>query len=270
MRTFLPHHRQPTSSRAFAAAGLSIFIFLMIGAGCASYSAPGKSADFRAMGITAEQASALTDRDIAHRLDRKPLAGFPASVAVVRVQAPGYRSRTSEGYGTGKYSIVTTRDVETDDAFNKLTTLPMIDCVAMLNRLVVNEHLRDERDLRNAAAQVQADMLLIYTFDTQFTTEKKAAPLGVITLGLFPDRQARVNSTASAVLVDTRNGYVYGLAEGSGHDNQITNAWLNASTVDAARRKAEQDAFNGLVGQIETMWKGVVNRYGPTQTAGSG
>jgi hypothetical protein len=88
MRTFLPHHRQPTSSRAVAAAGLSFFIFLMIGAGCASYSAPGKSADFRAMGITAVQASALTDRDIAHRLDRKPLAGFPASVAVVRVQAP--------------------------------------------------------------------------------------------------------------------------------------------------------------------------------------
>lgn len=244
--------------------------FAFVGGGCASYSAPGKSADFRAMGITPEEASALTDRDIANRLDRKPLAGFPASIAVVRVQAPGYRSHTAQGYGTGEYSVVTTRDVESDEAFEKLSHMPMIDGVAMLNRLVISERLHDERDLRSAAAKVQADMVLIYTFDTQFSTENKAAPLGVITLGLFPDRQARVSSTASAVLVDTRNGYVYGLAEGTGHDNQITNAWLNKGTVDAARRNAEQQAFTGLVGQLETMWKGVVDRYGPATVADKG
>lgn len=252
------------------AIGLLAFQF-----GCASrYSVPGGPANFRAMGITPETVDSLTDRDVAQRLERKPLAAFPTSIAVVRVQAPGYRSHTAQGYGSGRYSIVTTRDVESDDAFGKLEALPMVDGVAMLNRLVVDDRCRDERDLRNAAAAVHADMLLIYTFDTEFKTEEKAAPLGLITLGLFPDRQARVSSTASAVLLDARNGYVYGLAEGSGQQNQLTNAWLSETTVDEARRRAERDAFNGLVTQLDTMWRGVVTRYGPptstTQTAGAG
>jgi hypothetical protein len=58
-------------------------------------------------------------------------------------------------------------------------------------------------------------VLLVYTLDTTFVVEDKAAPLSVVSLGLFPNHLARVVCTASAVLMDTRNGYVYGVAEGT-------------------------------------------------------
>lgn len=174
----------------------------------AAYSVPGPPADFRALGITQDEAEAQTDVLIARRPDRKPTARFPATIAVVRVQGAHYRSYTARGYGDGRFTVVTTRDVEPDNAFERLENLPLVAGVHPLNQLVMPQRLRSEEDLRAAAANVQADMLLIYTFDTQFETNTKIQPMGLLTLGLFPDRDVRVTCTASAALLDTRNGYV--------------------------------------------------------------
>jgi hypothetical protein len=183
------------------------------------------------------------------------------------VQGAGYRSHTSEGYGEGRFTVVTTRDVETPEAFTRLKSLPMIGGVSPLNRLVMPRRLDNEEDLREAAASAQADMLLVYTFDTTFGTQNKVAPLGLITLGLFPDREARVTSTASAAILDTRNGYIYGLTEGTGRDDRITNAWTNKAAIDESRRKAEQEAFDALVNNLATLWGEVVQNYGPPASA---
>ncbi|MCI0363549.1 MAG: hypothetical protein L0Y44_06900 [Phycisphaerales bacterium] len=237
------------------------FITIWMGAGCASYKTPGSAASFRAMGITVEDAEAQTDASIARKLARKPLAGFPSNLAVVRVQGPEYCSRTARGYGFGRYSIVSTRDVEPESAFTRIEPMPMVEGVATLNRLVMPQQLDSEEDLRKAAATVQADMLLLYTFDTQFETSTKVKPLGLVTLGLFPDRVARVTSTASAALLDTRNGYVYGLAEGTGEQEQLSNAWNSEEALDEARLRAEKLAFEKLVNAFEATWGRVVARY---------
>lgn len=246
-------------------AGLIVLIGILNGcaSGVSRYQVPGAAADFRAMGITSTEAESQTDAGIARKLDRQPLARFPSSIAMVRVQGANYRSYTSRGYGDGCYTIVTNRDVENEAAFNRIAALPMVSDVQPLNRLVIPDRLRTELDLRGAAANVQADMLLLYTFDTEFETTTKVKPLGLLTLGLFPDRQARVTSTAIAALVDTRNGYVYGLAEATGRESQITNAWNTEDAVDQSRRKAEKQAFDGLVGEIESMWRRVAARFGP-------
>src|SRR5262245_23840059 len=91
--------------------------------GCASsYVTPGRGADLNGLvpGEQSEKAIAdgkryATDGSIQISLDKKPLATFPTAVAVVRIQAPGYTSRTSEGWGFGRYSVVTTRDIEKQD-----------------------------------------------------------------------------------------------------------------------------------------------------------
>jgi len=83
----------------------------------------------------------------------------------------------------------------------------------------------------------------------------------VITLGLSPNRQVRLVSTASAVLMDTRNGYVYGVAEATSQESRITNGWQSGVAVDETRRATESAAFEMLVGEFETTWKGVVQRY---------
>lgn len=251
-------HRTPTAL-------LLVFALAWMG-GCgmkSAYSVPGAAADFRALGITPDEVEAQTDVSIARRLDRKPTARFPTSIAVVRVQGANYRSYTARGYGDGQFTIVTTRDVEPANAFDRLEELPMVAGVHSLNQLVMPRQVRSEEDLRGAAANVQADMLLIYTFDTQFETNKKIQPLGLVTLGLFPDRDVRVTCTASAALMDTRNGFVYDLAEATAQEKKLSNAWNNEDAIDTSRRKTEAAAFVSLVGEIEKKWQRVAGRYGP-------
>ena len=245
---------------------LSQFVLLglfavALGTGCASYATPGRAADLRTFGVDPAARDALSDSSILLETDKRPLAAFPTGIAVARVQAPGYRSHTAEGWGTGRYSIVTTRDIEKPEQVERLARLPLVTGIAPLNRLLLPPQLQTDLDLRQAAAALHADMLLVYTIDTTFRVEDKAAPLTVITLGLSPNQQARVVTTASAVLLDTHNGYVYGVAEATEQDTRLASAWTNRDAVDESRRRAETKAFDKLVGEIETMWGGVVRGY---------
>lgn len=244
-------------------------LLAVVPGGCAQYVTPGRGADFAALGVTPTARDRQTDAAVAKSLGKQPLAQFPAGIAAVRVQAPGYKSETAESWGQGRYSIVTTRDVEKPEQVDRLTRLPLVTGVAPLNRLLLPHQLDSDLELRQAAADLHADLLLVYTLDTTFTVQDKAAPLTVVTLGLSPNQQARVVTTASAVLMDTRNGFVYGVAEATGRGDQTASAWTSGSAVDDVRRRAEGEAFEKLVGELERMWAGVVRTYArPPAAAG--
>ena len=232
--------------------------------GCMSYVAPGAVADFHAMGISKTAADNLSDTDVEMAMNRKPAAAFPPSIVLARVQGQDYSSMTNRGYGRGRYTIITTRDVEKDEDIARLEKLPMIRSLGTLNRLVLPSELNNERDLRIAAANAQADILVLYTFDTHFQKGDTTIPaLGVITLGLFPNEVQRATSTASAAFIDTRTGFIYGLCEATAKRERLSNACGSESALDTARRYAEEDAFHALVGQMEGTWKGIVAQYGP-------
>jgi hypothetical protein len=202
-----------------------------------------------------------TDPAVRAVLAAKPQAAFPTGVAVVRVQDVGYRTRTASGYGTGKYCIVTTRDVEKEEHFDRLSHLPQISGIAPLNRLLLPSLLQSDLELRQAAAALHADVLLVYTLDTTFRIDEAGAPLTVISLGLAPNKTARVFTTASAILLDTRSGYVYGVAESTEKSSQLTSSWTSGETVDQSRQRTESAAFDKLVGELEKTWPRVVSQY---------
>lgn len=229
--------------------------------GCGGYATPGRAADLSVLGVAAADA-AQTDPAVSTELARRPLARFPTGVAVARIQAPGYRSPTADGWGRGAYSLVSVRDVEDLKQVGRLAALPGVHAIAPVGRLLVPQELNTDVELRNAAAKLRADVLLVYTLDTTFTVDDKAAPLTVVTLGLSPNHLARVVCTASAVLMDTRNGYVYGVAEGTSRQGQLASAWTSESAVDDASRRAEREAFRSLVDELEQTWDGVYETYG--------
>lgn len=191
------------------------------------------------------------------------------SAYAARVQAAEYKSHTTRGHGKGRYSVVTTRDVETDEAYEKMKALPQIEGVASVNQLVLPERLRDDEDLRTAAASLRANMLLIYTFDTNIYVGDTDSPIDVLTLGFLPNKQARVATTATALLMDTRNGYIYGTAEGNADTTQRANTWTRSEAVDQARRRTEADAFDDLVEAFTVTWTDVVEQYQPAADASS-
>ncbi|MDQ3440491.1 MAG: hypothetical protein M3478_09100 [Planctomycetota bacterium] len=248
---------------------ITTLILCALTTGCAtSYVAPGRGAQMAMFGATPEAQAAGTDTHIQKELDRKPLAAFPASIAVARVQAAGYASRTAAGWGTGQYSVVTTRDIESDADTERLGKLPMVRGVASLNRLVLPQSLQSDYELRHAAAKMHADVLLIYTLDTTFQDLDRTTPLSIVTLGAASTKRKRILCTASAVLLDTRSGYVYGLAEATKQHEELQNAWKTESEVDARRREVERKAFIALMGDVEKAWTGIVREHGSTARAG--
>jgi hypothetical protein len=104
-------------------------------------------------------------------------------------------------------------------------------------------------------------MLLVYTLDTSFHDRDALKPLTVVTLGLSPTKVTSVTTTASAVLLDTRSGFVYGVAEASARKSGVASAWTTGDAIDADRKRTETEAFEKLVGEIETMWQGVSETF---------
>jgi hypothetical protein len=231
--------------------------------GCVAYAVPGKGANFHQLGMTPEQRDRQTDPSISDVLAKKPLASFPATVAVVRIQGSGYRNRTVQTYGDGKYCVVLTRDVEKPELMAQLAKLPLMANLEPINRLELPDVLNSDADLRNAAALLHADMLLIYTFDDDLQRQDVATFMSILTLGISPNIVLTVNTTASAVLIDTRNGYIYGAAEASEKKSTLANGWGEDAAGEAVRQEVEAKAFEKLCGEFQNTWGRVVQQYTP-------
>lgn len=226
----------------------------VVASGCATYTTPGAGMSLQDL--------ATADPDIADLLKVEPAAAFPARIAVARVQSSGYSSRTCTCYGSGRYCVVTTRDVEPEAAYERLAGMPLVAGVALVNRMLLSEKLSSAKDLRQAAATLKTDLLLVYSFDTGFNIENTdVGPLAMISLGFLPTKKARVTATASAALFDVRTGFVYGVAEASATEEQRGTFWSSSEAVDNARITAEADAFRKLIGEIEKFWADVLRTH---------
>lgn len=233
---------------------------LALVSGCSTYTTPGAGVS---LGAISE-----ADSDIAEAYRREPAATFPAQLAVVRVAASNYRSASSQSYGGGAFSVVTTRDIESDESLARLTGMPQVRAVAPVSRLLLPGNLSSVRDLRTAAAQLRADMLLIYTIDTRFRTDAAdVGPLQTVALGFLPTRKATVTATFAFMVVDVRTGFIYGTGESSATQDQRSNVWGSERAIEAARMRAEQEAFQTGLGEVEALWTSVLAQHGPARAS---
>ncbi len=202
----------------------------------------------------------IDDTQIREYYERMPASPLPANLAIVRVQGSGYVSLTNRGYGTGRYSVITTRDIETEAYIDTIRKQPLIAGVTPLGRMLLPSKLDSIKDLRLPAAQLKADMLLIYSVDTQFSVEGKSfGPLSVISLGLLRNKKANVTATVAAILVDVRSGFVYGAFEASATEAQRASIWSTRDAIDNSRIHAEKLAFDDFVNEFPAFWKGVAD-----------
>ena len=163
---------------------------------------------------------------------------------------------------------MTKRDIETDEDFAQLASLPGIAGVGALNRILLPISLRSARDLRQAAAQLHGDIVLLYTVDTAFHTESQmVAPLQLVSLGMFASEKSRIVTTCAAAFIDVRTGYVYGVAEGSSIDVRRSSIWTTEAAIDAARLKTEREAFGAALKEIAKAWTSINAEYNRTTAA---
>jgi hypothetical protein len=223
---------------------------------CASYITPGPKADLQA----------LAPPPIRAGFDTEPSQAFPAAIVSVRIQGSGYENyntrRSGSAYGNGAYSVITDREVGEQEQLERISTLPEVEDIIGLNRLLLPQTLAGLDDLRAAAAQLRADMILVYTFDTRFLDEDSAVPLTVISLGLSPTRVISAVTTVSALLLDTRTGFIYAAYENTEREAKRSTSWGSQETADQARRQTEGRAFAAMVDEVVNSWPRLVARYG--------
>lgn len=223
-------------------------------AGCSTYYPPGGKADLQA----------FAPPSIQEGFAAKPTNPFPASIATVRVQAPDYSNyylRQNGGqYGTGRYSVIMTKEVEEQAQLDRIMAMPQVSGLVTLNRMLLPAKLESDREIREGASRLQADLVFLYTFDTAFFDTDAAKPLSVITLGLSPTRKITAVTTVSALLLDTRTGYVYSAYEVTEREATISTSWGSSDTADEARRHTEKKAFGKLVDEFVTSWPKLLQR----------
>jgi hypothetical protein len=210
--------------------------------------------------------SELADADILKILANKPASEFPVNIAVARIQTTDYTNyryrRMHSPQPQDKFSMILTRDVTEEEAFEKFSKMEGVKQASPFNRLLLPYNYSSIKDLRLAAAKMKAGMLLVYTFDTQFVVDtKNYGPQNVIALGYLKNKEVKVVTTASVALFDVQTEYLYGLAEATQTETKKANAWKKLDEVDNLRTATEKKAFDKLTGEIEKMWKGVMEEY---------
>ena len=96
-------------------------------------------------------------------------------------------------------------------------------------------------DIRRASARQHLDYVLVYEVSQNSTKESNALSLADLTvLGLYvlPSRSVKIDSTASALLIDVRNGYPYGTATAFATDKQVRTV-LGSGARPPPRRRQE-------------------------------
>lgn len=229
---------------------------VLLVSGCSTYIPPGEKADLQA----------FAPPDIQEGFAVKPSNPFPASIAVIRVQAPDYRNYNLQQrggtYGSGRYSVVLAKELNEDVQLERLGKLDQVAGIVSINRMLLPDRLEGDREIRAAASRLQADLVLLYTFDTSFFDTDMAKPLTVITLGLSPTRKISATTTCSALLLDTRTGYVYSAYEVTETAKTIATSWGSRDSADETRRENEQKAFWKLIDAFVTTWPKVLERHG--------
>jgi hypothetical protein len=85
--------------RAWLVVGLVGLAGLLGGCGAHGYVTPGRGAQMSLFCGPPTVRDALTDSSVRDVMVKQPLASFPATLAVVRVQAPGYQNRCLSSWG---------------------------------------------------------------------------------------------------------------------------------------------------------------------------
>ncbi len=230
--------------------------FLFLCACGTSYTTPGASVNI------SEQA----DEEVAKVLNTEPTTTFPARIAIARIQSPNYTNYKNKKYSPYRsnngYSMVLTREVQEDEVFRQINDWDGVAVASPFNRLLLPYEYKTIKDLRIAAAKMKAQMLLVYTFDTQYIVDtKNFGPQNVIALGYLKNKEVKVVTTASAALFDVQTEYLYGLAEETASETKKSNAWKKVEELDALRLNTEATAFQGLVKNVASMWEEVLKEY---------
>lgn len=219
-------------------------------AGCASYPAPGGPARLDALSPNNPSES------------EQAASRFPARIAIARVQSADYQSFSARGHGKGAFTVVDAQELLSAEQIQHFSAWPSASEPVVIAVPEPSERFESIKALRMAAAIRQADVLLSYTVDTAFEINgRKFSPASKIPLDLGAKADAAIAVAASAVFIDVRSGFVYGLVEASAQAADLAAAWASPAAIDQKRLSIERQAIAQLLLKAEATWADIASRY---------
>jgi hypothetical protein len=202
------------------------------------------------------------------RQSAAPALTVPTSIALARVQHDGSWRRAD-----AEPMIVEWR-IDPPAAAPDRTSIPSAEQLERLDALDgVNDALtilpafRHSSEsmlvaLRRAAVERGAGLLMLYTFETRTESSGGLPPLDLVTLGTLPDVVSEATTSAHAVLIDARTGFIYALAHAEEETWQLASHWTKDSAEEDVLARAERRAFDRLLDDFATAWPAIVRAFG--------
>lgn len=220
--------------------------------GCTPPSKQRVGADLRGAGLTDAERQRVLGYADASATEARPAVRFPTAIALAEV--------TSDGGGVG-FQMRSRADFPTRRQLDRLRELRGVSDAFVIDPRAAPRSGTHAATLRRLADRAGADVLMLYTFDGESQIAGRSDLLALFSLGLAPSAVAEARTTARAVLLDTRTGYVYGLAEASLQEGELANMQGEFDAVDDALEKAERRAFAKLMDRFPPAWHEMVLRY---------
>jgi hypothetical protein len=242
------------ASTHFVAAFFALALAAVSTTGCQSYvNSPA------GMAMRQKKMESFSHPLIAKAYKAQPTITFPATIGIAPQDA---------------VTQLQLRALDATDKIDSLKKLPQLGGIVNVSSLIIATDTevpgadgkpvavwnKSDMVLREAAARLHAQAVLLLKTETTVTDGKIFTPLTLLSLGVFPNDRSEVISTALAALVDTRTGYVYATAERSAGKTCYAMSWDDETrerTVNTTNRKA----LEKLLGEFPAVWSAVVAKH---------
>jgi hypothetical protein len=198
---------------------------------------------------------AITDKDIARLLDADVRAKLPTKLAITKV--------SPSRYGCSPLAIDADELNRWEDIVYLQSGLEGVLPICGIAFEQGNSQYVTLRDLRNAAANMGCELLMVYgQDDSSVENYNDAAALYWTFVGLWtvPGNVLEHRTVMQAILVDVRTGKVLGTATGDAHLKKTTAAAYASAARDKLQMEAPVQAEQDLRKGVRQVMTKVVSR----------
>lgn len=216
------------------------------------------------------------DADVRRIAAIEPNLSFPARIGIARIERGQLTSvPVDEAY--------VWQDMTTERGASYGEFVPVSPMITDMVRAPRGEDGRRTAsvvdDIRRGSARQHLDHVLIYEVNAVSKKQSNSLRLADLTiLGLYvlPSRDVKIEASASAILIDVRNGYPYGTASAFAQKSKaVTSAGsrkAKAKLSEAARLRAVENLSNDVETFMQELWtksaayKAAQNKASQTKT----